>query len=96
MIQCTIELLYQININTEIRSALETYPFTEKDVQIIIYNHDKQGNRSFAPDISNAQLFCGRLKYSSVDPQDTYRYESVTTETYDEVLEKVKRVHVTL
>ena len=95
VIQCTLELLYQININTEIRSALEIYPFTEKDVQIIIYNHDKQGNRSYAPDISNAQLFLGYLKYSSVDPIDTYRYESVTKETYTEALEKVKHVHVT-
>ena len=95
VIQCTLELLYQININTEIRSALEIYPFTEKNVQILIFNHDKQGNRSYAPDISNAQLFCGHLEYSSVDPIDTYRYESVTKETYTEALEKVKHVHVT-
>ena len=95
VIQCTLELLYQININTEIRSALEIYPFTEKDVQIIIYNNDKYGNQAVGPDVSDAQLFLGYLKYSSVDPKDRYRYESITEETYTDALEKVKHIHVT-
>ena len=91
LLVCADELLNQVNIDAVLRPALTTYPFTEKNVEIIIYNHDRHGHRSFFPDISNCELSSGKLEYASIDPEDIYRVASDVEETYQEAVEAAKQ-----
>ena len=54
LIKSAQELLNQINENKEIQEFLKERPFTIKNVQIIIYNHDKNGQEVYDPDISGS------------------------------------------
>lgn len=86
------ELLYQINSNEEFRSHLIKYPFTIENVQIIIYNHDKNGGRVYDPEIGVADLTAGVLTYNTYDPESEYcKYKNEFNETYEEALELLKK-----
>lgn len=91
VIQTANELLNQVNDNREIQGFLKEFPFTIKNVQIIIYNHDKNGKSLMDPAISNAQILQGTLSYSTIDPQDTFRYKNEFVETYQEALHALKQ-----
>ena len=47
LIKSAQELLNQVNENEEIQKFLKEPPFTIKNVQIIIYNHDKKGREVY-------------------------------------------------
>ncbi len=55
-------------------------------MQIIIYNHDKEGRSLVDPNISNAQISEVILTYRAIDPQDSFKYKSRFTESYQEAL----------
>lgn len=86
------ELLNQVNENKEIQEFIKEPPFTIKNIQIIIYNHDKNGRSLKDPEISNAQILQGILSYSSIDPEDIFRYKNEYEESYEEAL-KILSVH---
>jgi hypothetical protein len=56
------------------------------NVQIIIYNHDKNGRSLRDPEISNAQILQGVLTYSTIDPEDSFKYKNEFEESYEESL----------
>jgi len=84
------ELVIQVNENQEIQPFLKEPPFTIKNVQIIIYNHDKEGKRLYDPQIATAQIYQGTFTFRTVDPEDTFKYKSESTETYEEALKLYK------
>jgi hypothetical protein len=86
------ELLNQVNENDDIQEFLFERPFSIINIQIIIYNHDKDGRQLNYPEISDAQIIQGLFMYSCVDPLDTFRYKSEFTETYEEALQKQSAV----
>ena len=84
------ELLNAINTNEGIRPYLKKYPFTVDNVQIIIFNHEKNGREVVDPGISVADIDRDGLTYSGVDPDNHFRYKSEFRETYEEALKLVK------
>lgn len=86
IIKTAQELLNQVNENKEIQEFIKEPPFTINNIQIIIYNHDKNGRSLRDPEISNAQILQGILSYSSIDPQDSFKYKNEYEETYEEAL----------
>ena len=90
LIKTGTELVNQVNENQEIQPFLKEPPFTIKNVQIIIYNHDKEGRSLVDPHISNAQIVQGIFTYSTIDSEDTFKYKSESTETYEEALQAYK------
>ena len=84
------ELLNAINTNEGIRPYLKKYPFTVDNVQIIIFNHEKNGREVVDPGISVADIDRDGLTYSGVDPDNHFRYKSEFRETYKEALKLVK------
>lgn len=86
IIKTAHELLNQVNENEEIQKFIKNLPFTIKNVEIIIYNHDKDGRSLKDPEISNAQISQGILDYCTIDPEDSYRYKHQYKETYEEAL----------
>lgn len=86
LIKTAQELLEQVNESKEIQKFIKDPPFTIKNVQIIIYNHDKNGRSLQDPEISNAQILQGILNYSTIDPEDSFKYKNEYEESYEEAL----------
>jgi hypothetical protein len=89
LIKSANELLNQVNENREIQNFLKERPFNIKNVQIIIYNHDKNGRSVRDPEISNAQILQGVLTYSTIDPEDSFKYKNEFEESYEEALKAI-------
>lgn len=79
----------QVCLNTEIQAYLITTPFTIKNVQIIIYNHDKNGMTPKDPEISVAEIYDGILNYLTNDPEDDFKYKNEYEESYEEALKAI-------
>lgn len=86
LVECSQELLTQININVEIQPFLRESPFTLENVEIIIFNHDKDGMNLYDPEICVARFSEGILTYKTDDPDVKYKYKNRFTETYEEAL----------
>lgn len=86
IIKTAQELLKQVNENKEIQEFIKEPPFSIKDIQIIIYNHDKNGRGLRDPEISNTQILQGILSYSTIDPEDSFKYKNEYEERYEEAL----------
>jgi hypothetical protein len=89
LLECGNELLQQINSNKHIQRFLIKRPFTVKEVQIIIYNKDHQGNEPYDPLIATGEISEGILTFRTTDPKHTYTYNNRFKETYEEALEIV-------
>lgn len=87
IIKTAKELLNQVTENSEVQKFIKNPPFTINNVQIIIYNHDKNGNTVLDPEISNAQILYGNLDYCTIDPEDVFKYKNEYEETYEEALQ---------
>jgi len=59
-------------------------PFTIKDIEITIYNHDKNGHGLKDPEISVVSISDGILEYNTIDPEDSFSYKNKFKETYEE------------
>jgi hypothetical protein len=90
LIEIAQDLLDQINTNKDLQPFLIKSPFTIENVQIIIYNSDKNGREVYDPGISIAEISQGILTYKTVDSNDTNKYKNRFKETYDEALAIVK------
>ncbi|PJD97249.1 MAG: hypothetical protein CK425_03795 [Parachlamydia sp.] len=86
-IKCATELIQQINSNEHIQRFLVKRPFTMQEVQIIIYNKDKNGDEPHDPLIATAQISKGILTFRTTDPKHTYTYNNRFKETYEEAVE---------
>jgi hypothetical protein len=91
LINISQELLDQINRNKELQEFIKEPPFTIKNVQIIIYNHDKDGKEIYDPNISGAQIAQGVLTFRTVDKSDTFRFKNQFEESYDEALKALSK-----
>jgi hypothetical protein len=85
------ELLMQVSKNNDIQEFLEKRPFTIKNIQIIIYNQDKDGREVYDPNISGAQIAQGVLTYRTVDKNDTFRFKNQFEESYNEALKALSK-----
>lgn len=86
LIKSAKELLNKIIENNEIQEFLKERPFTIKNVEIIIYNHDENGRGLCDPEISTARISKAVLIYRTVDPQDSFKYKNEYEESYEEAL----------
>ncbi len=86
IIKTAQELLDQVNENKEIQEFIKEPPFSIRNVEIIIYNHDKEGREVYAPGIATAQISRGILTYRTVDSADTFKFKQQFEESYEEAL----------
>ncbi len=81
------EVVSLVTNNQEMQQYLYDPPFTIKNVQLIIYNHDKKNYPSHYPNVSVVQISKGILTYRSTDPNNTFVYKTCVDETYEEALQ---------
>ncbi len=86
LINTSGELLRQVNENKEIHQFLKNRPFTIRNVEIIIYNHDRNGFEVFDPEISVTRISQGKLIYRTTDINDTFKYKNEYEENYEDAL----------
>jgi hypothetical protein len=86
LIKSAEELLNQINEDQEICQFIKNRPFTIRNVEIIIYNNDKNGLDVFDPAISVARISEGKLIYRTTDINDPLKYKNKYEESYEEAL----------
>lgn len=70
LIDSAHELLSIINKNEDIQSCLETYPFTIKNIEIVLFIIDSNRRNLHHPYIGIAQISKGELKYLTLDEKD--------------------------
>jgi hypothetical protein len=83
------ELLDQINNNKELQEFIKEPPFTIKNVQIIIYNHDENGGTLYDPQILTAQISQTTLTYRTIESQDNFKLKNEFIETYENALKMI-------
>lgn len=86
LIMSAQEFLRQVNGDNDIQEFLKERPFTIKNIQIIIYNHDKDGREVYDPNISAAQIARGILIFRTVDKADLFTFKDQFEESYEDAL----------
>ncbi|WP_213158335.1 hypothetical protein [Parachlamydia sp. AcF125] len=86
LIESASTLLKGINENKEIQKFIKVKPFSVKNVEITIYNHDQKGRGLHDPQISIARISQGDLIYRTMDPHDSFKSKSQFEESYEEAL----------
>lgn len=86
LINSANELLDEVNKSPEIQQFIKTPPFTIKNIEIIIYNHDKKTYDVFDPGIAVAKISRGILNFKTVDINNTFDFKNRYEETYEEAL----------
>lgn len=89
LIKCANELVTQVNANKDIKKFLLKTPFTIENVDIVIYNLDKNGREAYDPLIATSQIARGVLTYRTIIRTDTIKIKNEFKETYDEALKLV-------
>ena len=91
LIMSAQEFLRQVNENNDIQKFLKERPFTTRNIQIIIYNHDKDGREVFYPNISGAQIAQNVLTFRTVEESDTFSFKDQFQESYEEALNALSK-----
>lgn len=87
LIDCAQIMLKEITSNAEIQPFLVKRPATLDNVQIILYNQDKDGGDRYDPEIATAQISNGILNYTTLDGDVPIGpYKNRYNETYEEAL----------
>jgi len=83
------EYLSAINSNEKIRPYLHNYPFTAKNVEIVIYFHNPNGSNVASGKISIAAAKRGKV-ICYIDYPEKYTIKTIHEETYEEALKLVR------
>ncbi|MCB1082250.1 MAG: hypothetical protein KDK63_03800 [Chlamydiia bacterium] len=88
VVYATTEYLSAINSNHEIRPYLNVYPFTLKNVELVVFFVTPDGYNVPKNEISIVAMEKGNVVFYVNDPTDD-RLKVIQTETYDEALKAI-------
>jgi hypothetical protein len=86
ILNCIEEFLWEANNNLEFRPAMKEFPFSSKNIGILIITYDEKGNLVHFPYISVISHGDGIINYKSLDTKITLPYVNNRRETYEEAL----------
>jgi hypothetical protein len=84
LVDSTEELLKNINSNPALLPHLKPSPFTDKNVQVVVFVYQKDGGDNYHPDITVLSMMEGEIEYRTKSPEKKYGYYTVEKETYEE------------
>lgn len=91
IVDCVEELLAAVNSNEEIRPFLKDYPFTTKNIQLIIFSDYSDGKSVYDPYICVASVYISdTISFSTREPNEK-AYKNRYKEPYSEALAMLKR-----
>ena len=90
IVDCIQEFANAININEKLKPYLKDYPFTEKniDIMLVIYNRKRQ--EVYHPFISGAFTARGSIFYHTEIPENKYDYKEEWEEPFEEAIKLVQ------
>lgn len=91
LIKSAQEVVQLVQEDNEIQEFLKDPPFHIGNVQIVIFNRDKNRREVFDPGISTAQISQETLSYATIDKSDTFKYKNEFEETYEEALKALAK-----
>lgn len=87
LIEGAKDFLEVINTDKKAQKLLFKRPFTLEDIEIVIFNHDKDGRDLSAPMISIAEISRGELLFSARSNAKPFLLSDEYKESYQEALE---------
>jgi len=91
LVDCVEELLKAINSNEEIRPYLKYYPFTIKNVIVVIFSDYPDGRDVYDPYISVVSISeSDHITFRTEEPGKRYGYKNTYLEPYSNALTMVK------
>ena len=91
IIECVDDFLKAVNNNEQLRPFLRDYPFTAKNIELDIYNIDKNQELFQFPSIAIVANFEGKIGFLTEDPSTKHGYHTKKYETYDEAVALLKK-----
>ncbi|MBI5346413.1 MAG: hypothetical protein HZB76_04655, partial [Chlamydiae bacterium] len=88
LVYCVEQFLLNINSNEKIRPFLHNFPFTGKNIEIMLFFYNKDASKVNPPYISYAVAIDGVVRFYIKNSFD--KFEKVSEETYEKALKKVK------
>ena len=92
LVYCVEEYLSAINASEEVRPYPHNYPFTFKNVEIVIYIRNPDGSTVALDKLRIAAADEGELFYYVDDPEK-YTLRVIHEETYEEALQATRELH---
>ena len=86
IVNCVNDFIDEVNRDEPIRPLLRDFPFTAKNVEIVIHNYDKDGYEMVYPLIGTVRNSEGKIGYLIDDELIKNEYKSKKYETYDEAV----------
>ncbi|NGX43759.1 MAG: hypothetical protein K940chlam7_02061 [Chlamydiae bacterium] len=86
LIDCAEELLSQINTHPDFQQFMHEYPFTVKNIEIVMYVSTETGGTVYHPEIAIFSFSRGKVEYLTNSPENRYVFYSEEEETYEEAL----------
>ena len=81
---CVEEYIKAINQKESLRPFLFNYPFSEKDVVVMMTHWNKDKTMLFHPHIATICKFLNKIVYFTIDLEDSFKYQTEAKESYEE------------
>jgi hypothetical protein len=90
LVQCVEDFLAAVNSDEQLKPLLRDYPFTAKNLDLDIFNFDKDHTIHYFPHIALVSNSRGKVGFFTEDPSNVYGYYTEKYETYDEAVAILK------
>jgi len=84
------EFFKDVNHDEKIRQYLDVYPFSAKNIEVLIFIHKPDGSNFYHPNLSVVSASEGEIVYSTDDPENENRYKSEETESFEDAVKILK------
>jgi len=91
IINCVDDFLEAVNKDEQLRPFLQDFPFTAKNLELKIFNFNKDQELHYFPSIAIVKDLRGKIGFLTEDPATTCGYHTKKYETYDEAVAILKR-----
>jgi hypothetical protein len=95
IISCVDDFLEAVNKDEELKPYLKNYPLTAKNLELTIYNYDKNQVLHYFPYIAIVADSRGKIGFFTEDASVKYGYHTKKYETYEESVAILKKEEIT-
>jgi hypothetical protein len=95
IISCVDDFLEAVNKDENLKPFLKNYPFTAKNLELTIFNYDKDHVLHYFPSIAIVTNSKGKIGFLTEDASTKYDYYTEKYETYDESVAILERENKT-
>lgn len=86
IIEVVYDFLEAVNHDAILKPYLRDNPFTSKNIELTIYNYDRDKRDVYYPFIGVVSNREGKIGYFTTEESNKYRYKTEKYETYDEAV----------